>query len=126
VQGRRGWVRLHEKRGKEHTMPTHHNLDDYLEEYVAVAGIAQDRKGPLFRNTKGRTGELTGNPMLQSYAGRMIRDARPRQESRPRSAAIPSVQPASLPISRTAEARGRQADSRARIGADESAEMKAF
>src|ERR1700733_7744359 len=33
VQGRRGWVRLHEKGGKEHEMPTHHNLDRYLEEY---------------------------------------------------------------------------------------------
>jgi integrase/recombinase XerD len=30
VQGRRGWVRLHEKGGKEHEMPTHHNLDRYL------------------------------------------------------------------------------------------------
>jgi site-specific recombinase XerC len=26
VQGRRGWVRLHEKGGKEHEMPAHHNL----------------------------------------------------------------------------------------------------
>ncbi len=31
VQGRRGWVRLHEKGGKEHEMPTHHNLDRYLD-----------------------------------------------------------------------------------------------
>ena len=38
VQGRRGWVRLHEKGGKEHTMPTHHNLDQYLPEYIAAAG----------------------------------------------------------------------------------------
>ena len=30
VQGRRGWVRLHEKGGKEHEMPTHHNLDRHL------------------------------------------------------------------------------------------------
>jgi integrase/recombinase XerD len=35
VQGRRGWVRLHEKGGKEHEIPTHHNLDRYLEEYIA-------------------------------------------------------------------------------------------
>src|SRR5271154_518033 len=48
VQGRRGWVRLHEKGGKEHAIPTHHNLDRYLEEYIQAAGIAQDRKGPLF------------------------------------------------------------------------------
>jgi hypothetical protein len=26
VQGRRGWVRLHEKGGKEHEMPAHHNF----------------------------------------------------------------------------------------------------
>jgi integrase/recombinase XerD len=73
VQGRRGWVRLHEKGGKEHEMPTHHNLDRYLEEYISVAGIAQDRKGPLFRTTRGRSGELTGNSLLQSDVWRMIR-----------------------------------------------------
>ncbi len=73
VQGRRGWVRLHEKGGKEHEMPTHHNLDRYLEEYIEAAGVAQDRKGPLFRTTRGRTGELTGNSLLQSDVWRMIR-----------------------------------------------------
>jgi integrase/recombinase XerD len=73
VQGRRGWVRLHEKGGKEHEMPTHHNLDRYLEEYIATAGIAEDRKGPLFRTIRGRSGELTGNPLLQSDVWRMIR-----------------------------------------------------
>jgi len=73
VQGRRGWVRLHEKGGKEHEMPTHHNLDRYLEEYIAAAGIAQDRKGPLFRTSKGRGGELADRPLLQSKVWRMIR-----------------------------------------------------
>jgi len=73
VQGRRGWVRLHEKGGKEHEMPTHHNLDRYLEEYIAAAGIAQDRKGPLFRTSKGRGGELADRPLLQSDVWRMIR-----------------------------------------------------
>ena len=73
VQGRRGWVRLHEKGGKEHEMPTHHNLDRYLEEYIAAAGIAADRKGPLFRTARGRSGELTGNSLLQSDVWRMIR-----------------------------------------------------
>ena len=73
VQGRRGWVRLHEKGGKEHEMPTHHNLDHYLEEYIRVAGIGEDRKGPLFRTTRGRSGELTGNAMLQPDVWRMIR-----------------------------------------------------
>jgi integrase/recombinase XerD len=73
VQGRRGWVRLHEKGGKEHEMPTHHNLDRYLEEYIAAAGIVEDRKGPLFLTTRGRSGKLTSNPLLQSDVWRMIR-----------------------------------------------------
>lgn len=73
VQGRRGWVRLHEKGGKEHEMPTHHNLDRYLEEYIRAASIAEDRKSPLFRTTRGRSGELTANSLLQSDVWRMIR-----------------------------------------------------
>jgi integrase/recombinase XerD len=73
VQGRRGWVRLHEKGGKEHEMPTHHNLDRYLEEYIAAAGLGEDRKGPLFRSVRGRSGELTGNFLLQPDVWRMIR-----------------------------------------------------
>ena len=54
-------------------MPTHHNLDRYLEEYIAAAGIAGDRKGPLFRTTRVRSGELIGNPLLQPDVWRMIR-----------------------------------------------------
>jgi len=73
VQGRRGWVWLHEKGGKEHEMPTHHNLDRYLEEYIRAAGIIEDRKGVLFRTTRGRSGELTGNSLLQPDVWRMIR-----------------------------------------------------
>ena len=40
VQERRRWVRLHEKGGKEHEVPCHHNLDHFLDEYIAAAGIA--------------------------------------------------------------------------------------
>jgi integrase/recombinase XerD len=73
VRGRHGWVRLHEKGGKEHEIPTHHNLDRYLEEYISAAEIAEDRKGPIFRTTRCRSGELTGNTLLQSDVWRMIR-----------------------------------------------------
>ena len=73
TQGRRGWVRLHEKGGKQHEMPAHHNLDSYLEAYVSAANIAADRKGLLFRTLKGRTGQLTRNPLLQQDVHRMIR-----------------------------------------------------
>jgi site-specific recombinase XerD len=72
VQGRRGWVRLHEKGGKEHEVPCHHNLEIYLDEYVAAAGIGHDHQGPLFRTAAGKTGELTQNKMWQQDAYAMI------------------------------------------------------
>ena len=34
VQKNRLWVRLHEKGGKRHEMPCHHNLEDYLRAYI--------------------------------------------------------------------------------------------
>jgi site-specific recombinase XerD len=73
VQSGRGWVRLHEKRGKEHEIPTHPNLERYLDEYIAAACIAEDRRSPLFRTTRGRSGELTSNQMSQPDVYRMIR-----------------------------------------------------
>jgi site-specific recombinase XerD len=73
IQGRRGWVQLHEKGGKLHTVPCHHNLDRYLEDYIAHAGIAHDIDGALFRTVKGKTGELTQRPMSQKDVHRMIR-----------------------------------------------------
>lgn len=73
VQGRRGWVRLHEKGGKLHALPCHHNLDAYLEAYVEKAGITTDAKGPLFRTAANRRGDrLTANPLWQQDAYRMI------------------------------------------------------
>lgn len=56
IQGRRGWVRLHEKGGKEHEVPCHHTLERFLDEYIAAAGIAGDADGPLFRSVGRKTG----------------------------------------------------------------------
>jgi integrase/recombinase XerD len=58
VQGRRRWVRLHEKGGKEHDVPCHHNLDHFLDEYIAAADIAVDATGYLFRTTAPKSGAL--------------------------------------------------------------------
>jgi len=71
-QGKRWWVRLHEKGGKRHEMPAHHNLEAYLDAYIEAAGIRDDGKGPLFRSAIGRTGELTIKPMHRVNAYRMI------------------------------------------------------
>ena len=73
TQGRRGWLRLHEKGGKRHEMPCNHNLEAYLDAYVSAAGIAEEFKGYLFRTAKGKSGTLTSNPLAQSNVYRMIR-----------------------------------------------------
>ena len=72
VQGRRTWVRLHEKGGKLHEMPCHHKLEEYLHAYMEAAGIATDKKGFLFRTASRRTGKLTENSMTQADVYRMI------------------------------------------------------
>lgn len=70
--GRRWWVRLHEKGGKEHEMPAHHTLQDWLDAYLDAAKIRADCKGFLFRTAEGRTGRLTETGMQQVDAYRMI------------------------------------------------------
>lgn len=87
VQGRRTWVRLHEKGGKRHEMPCHHNLERYLEEYMEAASrtgwlersaaerLEKREKHWLFRTVagKGQNASLTDQPMLQPDVYRMIR-----------------------------------------------------
>jgi site-specific recombinase XerD len=70
-----GWtVRLHEKGGKQHAMPCHHALAEVLRAYIDAAGIAEDRKGWLFRTARGHNGStLSAKPMSQPDAWRMIR-----------------------------------------------------
>ncbi len=72
VQDRRTWVRLHEKGGKLHAMPCHHNLEEYLHTYIKAAQLTEG-KSPLFRTMHGRTGQLSDQPMTQTDAYRMVR-----------------------------------------------------
>jgi site-specific recombinase XerD len=67
-------IRLHEKGGKLHMMPCHHALAEALHAYINAAGIAEDRKGFLFRTSGGHNGDaLSDQAMDQSAAWRMIR-----------------------------------------------------
>lgn len=72
VQRRRTWVRLHEKGGKAHEMPCHHNLEAYLHAYAEGAQLAGDAQGFLFRTARGRSSTLSAEPMSQPDAYRMI------------------------------------------------------
>lgn len=72
-QGKRWWVRLHEKGGKQHEMPAHHLLESYIDEYVKAAGIGAEKTSPLFRTLGGRgRKQLTGERMTRQDARRMI------------------------------------------------------
>jgi site-specific recombinase XerD len=73
TQNRRLWVRLHEKGGKDHAMPCHHNLEQALAAYINGARLAHDSKGPLFRTIGRGTGELTRTSLPQANAYAMIR-----------------------------------------------------
>jgi len=70
--GKRGWVRLHEKGGKRHDVPCHHNAEAYLEAYLAAAGIRDEKKGPFFRSVDRRK-QLTLNPMTRTDVLRMVK-----------------------------------------------------
>jgi integrase len=67
-------LQLHEKGGKEHVMPCHHAAAEALHAYIAAAGIAEDKKGWLFRTAKGHDGDmLAEKPMDQADAWCMVR-----------------------------------------------------
>src|SRR3546814_286861 len=66
MQNRRLWVRLHEKGGKQHEMPCHHNLEDYLTAYIDGCELRAQAKGPLFRTIARGTKRLSDTPLPQA------------------------------------------------------------
>ena len=69
---KRAWLRLHEKGGKRHEVPCHHNLVEYLDAWIQSAKIAGDKKGPLFRAIR-KGNKLTENPMTREDVLAMIK-----------------------------------------------------
>jgi integrase/recombinase XerD len=70
--GKRGWIRLHEKGGKRHEVPAHHNAEAYLDAYLAAAGIRDEKKSPLFRSVDNRL-KLSANAMTRTDVLRMVK-----------------------------------------------------
>jgi integrase/recombinase XerD len=70
--GKRWWIRLHEKGGKRHEVPAHHNAEAYLDAYLQAAGIRDEKKLPLFRSVNNRR-QLTQNPMTRTDVLRMVK-----------------------------------------------------
>jgi site-specific recombinase XerD len=71
IQKRRGWVRLHEKGGKVNELPCHHNLEEFLDEWLKVSGLGVQPASPLFPTM--RHGKLTDRtPLAQANVYMMI------------------------------------------------------
>jgi site-specific recombinase XerD len=61
---KRWWLRLHEKGGKRH-VPCHPSLEEYLNAWIAAAGISRDKKGPLL-HSMGK-GDRLGNRAMSRF-----------------------------------------------------------
>ena len=70
--GLRWSVRLHEKGGKRHEVPAHHNAEAYIHAYLDAAGIREQKKSPLFRSVEKKR-RLTLNPMTRTDVLRMVK-----------------------------------------------------
>lgn len=71
--GSRAMVRLHEKGGKDHDVPAHHKVNEYIEAYIAAALPAPLPHSPLFRAALGRSGKVGEKSLSRHDAFRMIR-----------------------------------------------------
>ena len=72
-QGKRYFVRLHEKGGKFHVVPVHHKAEEYLDAYIEAAGISEEKASLLFRSFGGRGREISKNGISRFDAWAMIK-----------------------------------------------------
>lgn len=70
--GHRWWIRLHEKGGKRHEVPAHHNAQEYVHAYLDATGITNQTKSPLFRSVDKHK-QITLNPMTRTDVLRMVK-----------------------------------------------------
>ena len=74
TQGPRWFFRLHEKGGRYNVVPAHHTAHAYVDAYLEAAGIAEDRRGPLFRSCQpGRRDAFQDRAMPRLSALKMFK-----------------------------------------------------
>jgi integrase/recombinase XerD len=73
AQKKHWWLRLREKNDKVNEMPCHHKLESYLDAYIEAAGIAGDRKRPLFCSAIGKTKKLGQGAISRTDVWYMVR-----------------------------------------------------
>ena len=81
LSGQLRFFRLHEKGGKIHQVPAHHNAVIYVGEYLDAAGLWNQFNAPLFQ-AAGPNKQLTGHPLSANKILEMVK-------RRARSAGLP-------------------------------------
>jgi site-specific recombinase XerD len=56
----RATLLLHEKNGRDHIVPAHHLAAEYLDAYIAMAGLGEKPDAPLWQNAPGHSRTLSG------------------------------------------------------------------
>jgi site-specific recombinase XerD len=64
----RATLLLHEKNGKDHIVPAHHLAAEYLDAYIALAGLGNTPDAPLWQNAPGHARTLTGEALSERGA----------------------------------------------------------
>jgi site-specific recombinase XerD len=74
-RGKKYFVALREKGGKDHEVPLHHKALEYLDAYIEAAGLAGQKDAALFRTSKGtgKSKALSEKRMHRVDAWRMIK-----------------------------------------------------
>ena len=90
IQKRRGWVRLHEKGGKVNELPCHHNLEQFLDEWLPRQAWPANRPLPCSRRC-GMASSTGRTPLPQANVHMMIqrRATRRRHPDQDRRAQLP-------------------------------------
>src|SRR6202047_18605 len=70
-QGPRRWLRFHEKGGKEHEMPAHHEIEQTIDEFLSKVSI--DDKQPLFQSVNKTGTALSGRALNRHNAWTAVR-----------------------------------------------------
>ena len=85
TQGKRSYLRLHEKGGRYNQVPAHHLVQEYVDAYVEAAGIADEPDTPLFRSAGrgARGGVLQSGGLSRQNVAAMVK-------RRAKKAALPS------------------------------------
>ncbi len=64
----RATLLLHEKNGRDHIVPAHHVAAEYLDAYIALAGLGDTPDAPLWQNAPGHNRTLSGEALSERGA----------------------------------------------------------